>query len=173
MPSSPGPISRPSRRTSGDSRGGCSNGASPARRAATATQASCSDARDQDTPGQGMRRAVTWARVASRVAISTRLSSTGANAAAAKRWPAWSDAGEQRGERDQQQIGKGDPAELDRELVLLRARRETRRQAPHQPGHQQLAQDHHAGQHQRQDGQRLAREPAAAVTAPSAARSRA
>ena len=68
-------------------------------------------------------------------------------------------AREQGGQRDQQQIGEGDPAQIDGELVLQRARGEAGRQAAHQPGHRELAQDHHAGQHQRQHRQGLAREP--------------
>ena len=50
-------------------------------------------------------------------------------------------AGEQRGERDQEEIGEGDPAEHGGEVELLRVAGEAGRQHEGQPGHADLGED--------------------------------
>ncbi|MFK4406846.1 hypothetical protein ABH991_003880 [Bradyrhizobium ottawaense] len=68
----------------------------------------------------------------------------------------------ERHQRDQQQIGKGDPGQLDRELALLGIVTEARRQDAHGLRHEQPGDDeqHHLrGQQQREDavGEQLCR----------------
>ena len=60
----------------------------------------------------------------------------------------------ERHQRDQQQIGKGDPRQLDRELALRRVLGEARRQDAHRLRHERhrhRQQDHLRGEQERED----------------------
>ena len=102
----------------------------PPRRAADAPAPATPQARARAARDRPRRR------VSSRAAISTRFSSTGREGRRGEALAGLEHAAEQGRQRDEQQIGEGDPAELDRERELQRARREAGGQDAHQPGHQ-------------------------------------
>ena len=68
-------------------------------------------------------------------------------------------------QRDEQQIGKSDPRELDDEVELRRIGGETRREEIHRPGHRDLHRGAENEQHDGKHGERPFAEPARRVGA--------